>query len=95
MLSTSWFQVSFSFEEIPVLLYKTFPLVRKFIFVEYRINRTRINASATIDTFFWMDIKLVIPFIYAIHGASIDAGFILYPDAGLSNDIGHINYLLE
>jgi hypothetical protein len=41
-----------------------------------------------------MDIQLVIPFIYAIYRASLDAGFILYPDAGLSNDIGHINYLL-
>lgn len=77
------------------------PLLRKFFQDEDCRNRADRDTSPTVNTLHRINVelwilhksRLIFPGMYAIDGASVDAGRILHPYAWLSNYIGHL-YLL-
>jgi hypothetical protein len=46
-------------------------------------------AGSAVDAFIRVNVELIIPFIYTVDRAHVDAGPVLHPDARLDNHISH------
>src|SRR5262245_54833399 len=76
-------------EELLVQLDEVLPLIRRLVFCENRLHRADGLAGPTVDAFIGMDVEHRVALVNAVDGANLDAGLVLYVDAGLSNDIRH------
>src|SRR4030095_4770091 len=92
------------FEPVGVYLNKVLPLLRSRRLFEDRFDRTDGLTSPTVDALLRIDIELVFFLEFfglvfgrmdAIDRTDIDTSGILHAYAGLSNDIGHLSFLLS
>ena len=66
------------------------PLARDVRIRENRLDGALRLTRTTVDTFVWVDVKLILGLINAIDRANLDATRVLRLDAWLGNDVGHI-----
>ena len=52
------------------------------------------DARAAVDALVWVDVELIVAFVDAFDWANFDAGAVLGSDAGLGNDVCHVDLLL-
>ena len=52
------------------------------------------DASAAIDALVWVDVELIVAFVDAFDWANLDAGAVFGSDAGLGNNVCHVDLLL-
>ena len=80
-----------SLEVVGVDLGIFLPLLRNFILRKNRVHRTYRNTAIAVDAVLRINVEhiVLVGAMNAVHGAYVDAGFVLDADTGLRDYVGH------
>jgi hypothetical protein len=80
-----WCQIG----ELIVLGNKVTPFFGNILFYKNSVYRTSRDTRTAVNTFFRVDVKLVIRFINAGDRTHVHTGLVFDPDTGFTNDVRH------
>src|SRR4051794_18047610 len=78
-------------EEVDVGVVVVLPLLRGVVLVEDRLDGAHRLAGAAVDALVGVDVEHPLALVDAVDGALVDAGPVLEVDAGLRDDVGHLD----
>src|SRR5262249_42463717 len=77
-------------EVLAVLVDERRPLLGHAVVREDRLHRARGLTRLAVDALVGVDVVLVLALVDAVHGADLDTGLVLHPDARLGDDERHV-----
>ena len=76
-------------EELDVGLVEVFPLIRRVVLVEDRLDRAHRLTCSTVHALIGVDIEHSLALVDAVDGAFVDTRLVDHVDTGLGDDVGH------